>query len=279
MRPRTLKISAIISGFKLPIATLKIEKFADVLEAETELVCPSCGQKPKWQGGYDCSCCPKCGKPMERQIIDDKGTVNWKCPTDGYQEPNHFNHWSQLKRILKDTGEEIIKPKLLTGEDVIADLYVMTQEEFGQKHADAGLTEYGVVVEDDTSAKNLKKLLIALTNLHWVSVIRYNDTYEERVALLTVSLSNRIILKELIPENIADIRETMRVDLSGITEKDIQEAESFVKQLPKAEDTLFEVHDYRTKGTEGKQVSPKVLELEAILKKATTPQTKQVSTP
>ena len=118
MRPRTLKISATISGFRMPIATIKIKKFADIIEPDTALVCPHCGQTPKWNGGYDCTCCPKCGMPLEHHEIvnpshPDKKIVQWKCAKDGWQEPTHLGHWSQLKRVLKATGEEIIKPKLL----------------------------------------------------------------------------------------------------------------------------------------------------------------------
>jgi hypothetical protein len=60
----------------------------------------------------------------------------------------------------------------------------------------------------------------------------------------------------------------MRIDLSGVTEKDVAEAEQFVKLLPIAKEDLLYVSDYRTKGVEVKPVTPKVLELEAILAKA-----------
>jgi len=249
----------------MPIATLTIKKFADVLTAKTELVCPRCGNKPKWEGGYTCICCPYCGKPMETVVVDEKGTVNYKCEEHGWQDPSYYKHWSMLKRILPD-GTEVKKEKLITGGEVEADAYIMPIDEF-TKYTDATLTEYGVVVQDETSARNLKKLLIAIRNLGKVIFLRYNDTYEQRVCVLTTSISNRIILKELIPLNLADIRETMRVDLSQITEKDISEAEAFIKQLPPATEQLLYVSDYRTIGIEAPKVSPKVLELEEILAK------------
>ena len=270
MRPRTLKISVSLSGMTaMPIATVTIRRFADFIEPETDLLCPRCREKPTWQGGYECVCCPKCGKPMERQIIDEKGTVNWKCPEDGYQDPSRYTHWSQLLRVLKATGEPIEKTKFTEADkDVLAEAYTMPLEEFA-KYVDATYQEYGVIVKDEQSASNLRKLLVASDKLNFVVLIRFNDTYEQRIAILTTSISERIILKEIIPLNLADIRETMRIDLSKVSSQDIAEAENFVKMLPKAEERLLNVDDYRTKGIEGKKVSEKVLELEQILAKAT----------
>jgi len=253
----------------MPIASVKITKFADVIEPETELLCPKCKQKPKWQGGYDCTCCPICGKPMERIVIDDKGTVNWKCPEDGYQEPSHYNHWSQLLRVVKATGEPITKTKFTNEkEDVVADAFIMDMKQFSEI-VDATLTEYGVVVSDETSARQIKKLLIATKNLGKVVLIKYLDTFEERIAILTTSISQRIILKEIIPLNLADIKETMHIDLSNVSEQDLAEAEQFVKLLPQAKEGLLYVSDYRTKGILTPKAAPKVMELEAILSKMT----------
>lgn len=223
----------------MPVASVKIQKFADVLESEADLLCPKCKQKPKWNGGYDCSC------------------------------GQHYNHWSQLLRVDKATGEPIVKTKFTEPkEDVVADAFIMDLKDFSAI-ADATLTEYGVVVTDETSARNLRKLLIATKNLGKVVFIRYLDTYEERIAILTTSISNRIILKEIIPLNLADIKETMRIDLSGVTEQDIAEAEQFVKMLPTATESLLNVSDYRTKGIQAKPITAKVIELEAILSKMT----------
>jgi len=279
MRPRILKIAVRISGMEMPIASVKIQKFADVLEPETELLCPKCKQKPKWNGGYDCTCCPKCGKPLERQVIvnpvhTDEQIVNWKCSEDGYQEPSHYNHWSQLLRTVKATGEPITKTKFTNEkEDVVADAFIMDMKQFSEI-ADATLTEYGVTVSDETSARNLKKLLIATKNLSKVVFIKYLDTFEERVTILTTSVSNRIILKEIIPLNLADIKETIHIDLSNVSEQELAEAEQFVKLLPPAQENLLYVSDYRTKGIQTPKAAPKVMELEAILSKvgkATTP--------
>jgi len=237
LRPRTIKIAVRLSGMEMPIASIKITKFADVLKPETELLCRKCKDKPTWNGGYDCPC------------------------------GEHYTHWSQLMRVNKATGEEIKKTKFTeAGKDVIADAFIMDLKEFSAI-ADATLNEYGVVVTEEASARNLRKLLIATKNLGKVVLIRYLDTYEERIAILTTSISQRIILKEIIPLNLLAQKETMRIDLSDVTDKDIAEAEAFVKQLPQAKESLLYVSDYRTKGIKGKPITPKVMELEAILAK------------
>ena len=241
MRPRILKIAVRISGMEMPIATVKIEKFADVLEPETELLCPKCKQKPIWNGGYDCPC------------------------------GEHYGHWSRLLRVIKATGEPITKTKFTNEkEDVVADAFIMDMKQFSEI-VDATLTEYGVIVSDETSARQIKKLLIATKNLGKVVLIKYLDTFEERVAILTTSISNRIILKEIIPLNLADIKETMRIDLSNVSEQDLAEAEQFVKLLPQAKEDLLYVSDYRTKGILTPKTTPKVIELEAILSKVGKP--------
>ena len=241
MRPRILKIAVRISGMEMPIATVKIEKFADVLEPETELLCPKCKQKPIWNGGYDCPC------------------------------GEHYGHWSRLLRVVKATGEPITKTKFTNEkEDVVADAFIMDMKQFSEI-VDATMTEYGVVVSDETSARQIKKLLIATKNLGKVVLIKYLDTFEERVAILTTSISNRIILKEIIPLNLADIKETMRIDLSNVSEQDLAEAEQFVKLLPQAKEDLLYVSDYRTKGILTPKTTPKVIELEAILSKVGKP--------
>ena len=241
MRPRILKIAVRISGMEMPIATVKIEKFADVLEPETELLCPKCKQKPIWNGGYDCPC------------------------------GEHYGHWSRLLRVIKATGEPITKTKFTNEkEDVVADAFIMDMKQFSEI-VDATMTEYGVVVSDETSARQIKKLLIATKNLGKVVLIKYLDTFEERIAILTTSISNRIILKEIIPLNLADIKETMRIDLSNVSEQDLAEAEQFVKLLPQAKEDLLYVSDYRTKGILTPKATPKVMELEAILSKVGKP--------
>jgi hypothetical protein len=222
----------------MPLATVTIQNFTKFLEPETELICPACNAKPSWQGKYVCSC----GK--------------------------EYTHWSQLKRVVKGTGQEIVKQKFTSDKvPVMAQAYVMTLEEFA-KYVDATYQEYGVTVKDETSARNLRKLLIATKNLGKVVLIRFKDTYEERIAILTVSLSSRIILRELIPLNLQDIKETMMADLKDVSPQELEEAEAFVKMLPPAKEELLNVSDYRTIGIAEKKESPKVIELEEIISRA-----------
>jgi len=238
LRPRILKIMMSVSGFPVAIASVHIQKFADVLKADTVLVCPNCGKEPKYHGGYDCEC------------------------------GSRFGHWSQLKRVLKNNGEEVKAERFTSdGVDVEGQAFAMDVSEFA-KYVDATAQEYGVSVEDEVSAKNLKKLLIATKNLNKVILIRFKDTYEERVAILTTSISERIILKDLIPLNLLDLRETMKVSLKEVSPEELAEAESFVKQIPIAKEEMLSVSDYRTKGITKEKVSPKVMELEAVLAKA-----------
>lgn len=262
MRPRTVDIVVTMSGMTMPLATVSIQLFASILEADTALVCPKCGQIPAWHGGYDCTCCPICGKVMEQT------SEGLKCAEHGIQKSVHFNHWSMLKRVVKGTGEIVTKTKF-TGEKetVKAQAYIMELSDFA-KYIDATCNEYGITVKDENSAKNLRKLLIATKNLQKVIFVRFKDTYEERVSVLTLSMSNRIILRELIPLNLQDIKETLRVDLNSVTPQEIEEASAFVKMLPTAKEELLNISDYRTIGITTKAESPKVVELEQIIARA-----------
>ncbi len=240
MRPRKIKVSIQLSGFTMPIGELKISKFADMRKADTSLVCPECGEKPAWTGGYKC----ECGKA--------------------------FNHWSRLKRILKATGEAITKKRFLEkGQDVVAMAYVMDLVEFS-KYVDATSAEYGVICNDSTSALNVKKLLVATKMLNVVILLNFNDTYEQIICVLTTSISGRVILKELIPMNLVDIKETMRVNLSDVTPEELAQAKQFVAQLPHAEEEMLTVNDYRCIGLEAGVVSEKVLQLEEVLARLET---------
>jgi len=237
MRSRKLKISVKVGGMKLPIATIVIKKFADMLTPQTKLVCRECGKEPVYAGGYKC----ECGK--------------------------EYKHWSQLKRVLP-SGKEVVKARLIPEKaDLEADAYVMDKEEFA-KYVDATLAEYGVSVKDQTSADNLKKMVIALTNLNKVIVLKFADTYEERICILTLSASGRIILKEIIPLNLLKLEETLRADLKGLKPEEIAEAEAFIKQLPKvSSEEIFKVNDYRIIGLEEQAIIPQAVELSAIIER------------
>lgn len=242
MRRRTLRVVATLGGFPLVLGELLIEQFAKMSDWQkgTSLVCPKCGDKPKFKGGYKCE----------------------GCGSD-------YGHFSYLKRVDAE-GSEIVKPRLAENkEKVSAQLYRMSMTEFSDKYADATLGELGVVVKDQNSAMNLMKLVVAVERLGQVVIVKFNDTYEQRIALLSISLSNRVILKEIIPMNLLESEETLRVDMNKISDKDILEAQALLTMIPTATEEVLMVSDYRTLGrVEAKTAeTPKVQELSEILAK------------
>jgi len=205
-------------GFTTPIGEASITNYANMAETKDYLdrVCPECLAKPEWKGGYQCTCGFSAG------------------------------HWSKLKEVLKGTTQELKRVVLRQkGEDIVAKIHRMSRESF-REFGDATLQEYGVIVKDSTSARNIKKLLIAVQRLAQVIVLTWNEEYEQKVALLTVSESNRIIIREIMPLNLSQIEETVRVSLSEVTEQEINEAEQFVKALPEATEETLKVKDWRT---------------------------------
>ena len=242
MRRRNLRLMAELHGFKMPLGEISIQKFADVRKADTVLICPKCGQKPAYSSGYDCTC------------------------------GAHYSSWYGLKRIVTDTLQEVLKPKLTSGETEPATVLVMPATEFAEKYADGTLDEHGVIAKDQNTAVNLRKMLVAVERLGKVVIIRFNDTNEQRIALLSLNMSNRVILKEIIPLNLAEISETLRVDVSTVTEQDITEASALIGQLPLAKQEDLIVTDYRTIGLkEGPVESPKVQSLREILEQMAKP--------
>jgi len=236
MRRRTLRLMAELHGFKMPLGEISIQKFADVRKAETVLVCPKCGVKPAYSSGYDCTC------------------------------GAHYSSYQGLKRIVPDTMQEVLKPKLTTGETEPATVLVMPATEFAEKYADGTLDEHGIIAKDQNTAINLRKLLVAVERLGKVVIVLFNDTNEQRIALLSLNMSNRVILKEIIPLNLAEISETLKVDVATVTEQDITEATALIGQLPLAKEENLMVSDYRTIGLkEGPVESPKVQSLKEIL--------------
>jgi len=240
MRDRKLRITAQFGTMQMAVGDVKIVKFADVRQAETDLVCPKCGEKPAWKGGYDCNC------------------------------GERYPHWSRLKRILKATGQEILKVKFTEEKGIVqAAAYVLPRKDFAERYSDATLEEKGIVAQDASTARNLRNLLIATQLLEKVIVVAYRDTYEERTCLLTLSMSNRVLLKEIIPMNILELEETMRADVSQVSQQELETAKKFVDMLPPPTEETFTCHDYRALGVEAvEKPSEKVVELEAILRQA-----------
>ena len=237
-------------GFQTVIAKVRISKLADEIRSDygyTDLVCPKCGQKPSREGGYvyKCSC--------------------------GFESTG----WQKLKRVIKGTMKEVVKKRLDNGsKETYADLYKMRLKDFA-KFVDATKEEHGITVEDEASARNLFKLLVAakheISGERWVIVLFWKDTYEEKIALLTTSVSGTIILKEIIPRNLALLRETLRVDESQVTEQDVEQAKMLLMQIPEATEEMFDVHDYRAEIAEQfvkeQDMAQHVQDLKVILEK------------
>ena len=97
MKIRKLQFVTSLSGMTMSLGDVKISKLADIKKAKTDLVCPECGKKPQWKGGYDC----ECGK--------------------------HYNHWSQLRRVFPN-GEVVVKKSFL--ESGIAQMSTMSRDNF-----------------------------------------------------------------------------------------------------------------------------------------------------
>jgi hypothetical protein len=251
MKPRKLKLVAEVSGFPTSIAEVHIQNFATERELKdwTDLVCPNCLEPTNYHGSsYECQ---KCNQ-----------TFSW---------------WGKLARVIKGTKTILQIPRLLKEGDVaVGKLYKMKREDFAA-YCDGTKTERGVIVSDSGSAHNLFKLLVASETCGYVIIAVYNDTTEEVIALLTVSESSRIILKEIIPINLAQIKDTLMLRRDEITDKDVMEAKAFVENfIPTAKEENLKVSDYRTQWIEehvevGKdQEQARVLDLKEIMVKATT---------
>lgn len=226
----------------MALGVVSVRNFAKIREVQTDLVCKVCGKKPAYTSGYRCECGAE------------------------------YKHWSGLNRIVSAT-HQIIQMVKLTEDGVPSEatVYVLDQKTYANKYADATLTEYGIIASDATTAQNIRKLLVAVDRLGFVIIIRFNDTNEQRVCLLTVSASNRVVLREVIPTNLAEISETLAIDLSQITDADITESQQLVKMLKQADDAVFNVTDYRTIGlADVPAESPKVQTLKEILAQVTS---------
>ena len=244
-------------GFQLPLGEVMVEKFAKVKEAATVRICPQCGAYPTTQEFKRSH--PDLWKP---EGLGYSSGYNCKC---GFTA----NHWSRLKEIVAGTGEAVVRSKLTPGDGKTpeaAKVLVMPATEFAEKYADGTLDEHGVIAKDANTANNLRKLLTATERLGKVIIVRFNDVDTQRIALLALNMSNRVILREIIPINLAEISETLKVDVSAITETDVNEATALLTQLPLATQQDLMVSDYRTIGlTEGPIESPKVQSLKEII--------------
>ncbi len=73
-----------------------------------------------------------------------------------------------------------------------------------------------------------------------------------------------------MPEDLAEIRPTMKADLTKLTEEEIEEARNLIKMIPKATDETFRADDkdYRLTGIDREIVSAKVQKLEELIAEA-----------
>lgn len=225
LRRKTLRLV----GLKTPLGKIKIVKLAVLKKPETVLLCPHCDQRPVYDGKYTCEYC---------------GT--------------EYGDWRELKRVVRGTEEVIVQEKLPKSD--VAQLYIMNEDMFSE-YCDATKTDYGVIPLDELTALNLKKLLVASQKLGKVIILRFNDVYEERICVLTTSLSGRIILKELVPINLLKEVETMKIDMVDVSDDEIKEAEIFTKMLPKAKEETLEAKDYRTIGLKRKKTKKEEIEI------------------
>jgi DNA-directed RNA polymerase subunit RPC12/RpoP len=240
MKPRKIEIFAKVGGFEISYGVFRIVPYAKEMEPETERRCPKCNIKPAYtQPLYKCS---QCGQ--------------------------EWHHWGGLTRYVQGTNVALI-PKPLEPESDRprrAVIVKMERTKFAEKEGDAGKETYGIMPEDPKAAQNLMNLVVAHDRLDKVIILTWNDTTEEIKALLTLSESNRILVQNIIPANLAEIRETAKVDLTKINENDLAQAKVFINAIPDATEDTFTAHDYRIEGLEAvARKSENAVALEKIL--------------
>jgi len=246
MRHRKIRLVAKIFGMQSPIGVVKVGTLAKVREADTVRTCPQCNRKVR-------------ESKKETDVVEHSQLYECPCGLKA-------SWWGALKQVVRATGEVIEKARLTEPKEVPdAPLYKVPLERFRAK-VSATLEDNAVIPEDPTSAKNLAKLIIAQTMLGYVVVTKFNDTYEERVCALVLNPDETIVLKELIPDNLVEFNdEVLKADKNAVTPQEVEEAKAFLNLIPEAPDSVFTVNDYRTIGLEAQAVSPKVMELQAII--------------
>lgn len=227
----------------MPLGQFKIVTYAGKYEytKATKLVCPDCKQEPESVPQYHC---PRCD-------ID-------------------YSSWAKLLRVDRQTGEPVDKPVLYDEKDPPkATIYKMPVDEFQNKYSDATADDKGVEPTDAMSAMNLQNLIVATERLAHVIVLKWKEKYQENVAILTLSPSNRVILKEVIPRPIAQLKSTMVVNMEAVTEQQITLAQTLIAQIPPITDEVMTIGDFRTYGMSSEELTAEeptpVQDLAAIL--------------
>ena len=252
MKSRKIVLRTTLMGYPVNIATIKVGSPATEagLSDWTDLVCPEDKRKPKYMpSAYECEC--------------------------GFRASS----WQKLTRVLKGTTKMLQIPKLAkgNGEVEVADMFRISMKDFIELGVadciDSKDAEHPVLCDDKESAKNLFKTLVAQESGQSIIILRWNDTTEQVIAMLSLTPSGRIVLRKLIPKNLVrGLEAGLRLDRTAITESDVEQAKMFLKQLPEATEQTFEVNDYRTEqfsviGQESNE-DDKVVALAKILEKA-----------
>jgi len=244
MQNRKLKLTAEVMGMVFPVGVVTISTYSGERKTEVDRFCPECGEKPIYVGYR----CPKCG--------------------------SEYGHWSKLKAYIRGTLEPYVKNRLIPKTKNYvpeAKLYKMQRTGFAERYSVITKEPHPLVPEDDNTAMNLMKLAIVVETMGWVLIVKWDEAYQQNIALLSTSPSSDLVLQEIIPENLA-VRKgvtTIKVDLDKATEQDIEGARMLLNNIPEASEQVFIVDDYRTQGLEEPEQteSPQVLELSAILAK------------
>jgi len=215
---------ATLQGTQYPVGSFKIVSLAgkyDYTKA-TKLVCPKCSVDTEYLNPYHC---PQCGE--------------------------NFSSWMKLKRVDKITGEELPKPRLLPEKTTAqAQVYHMSAEEFAQKYLDITADDKGIEPLDANSVLQLQLLLVLAERMQQVIVLRWNDTYQINVAVLTLSPSNRVVLKEIIPRPLVIPKPTFTVDPESVSEQHLSLAKILMDNIPEVTDEVMTVDDFRTHGVQ-----------------------------
>jgi hypothetical protein len=239
-------------GMTIKIATIRIGNPASEAELKTwtELVCPNDNRKPRYEPAmYECEC-------------------GFKAST-----------WQKLKRVIKGTAKVLNMPKLIIGggEVEIADMYQIPMKKFIEIGAadciDPRNAERPVLCDDPASIQSLRKILIAQESGQSQIILRWNDTTEQVIAMLALTPSGRIVVRQLIPKNLVrGLEGGIKMDKSQISQEDIDQVKIFLKQFPLATEKTFEVTDYRVKqfaaiGKETPSADSMVVAMEKMLEK------------